>query len=256
MPAPVYWTSCRFLFPEAGPEGLDVEAGEVRAALGDARAQHERRGSGVGGVGRVPARQAAVEPVARRLRPGAVGTGRRRRHQPGEALRLVAPGRRRALRDEGQVGELAGRVVGGRGRAHRHPEALGGRAGGVLRPHRDRRRRQKRRGRDRDEPRAGVDRDPGRRRCERIAEIRAAEGRLGRYGPDAAPLLIAHVRQRPDRRRRRHRATVTLKLGVAAPEAFCARTVTVAAARSAVVGIETSPEPALIVTPAGAASRA
>ena len=44
-----------------------------------------------------------------------------------------------------------------------------------------------------------------------------------------------------------------MKLWVAAPAAFCARTVTVAVATSVVVGIETSPEPALIVTPAGAA---
>ena len=43
---------------------------------------------------------------------------------------------------------------------------------------------------------------------------------------------------------------MTLKLRVAAPEAFCARTVTVAAI-SAVVGIETTPLPASIVTPAG-----
>ena len=48
--------------------------------------------------------------------------------------------------------------------------------------------------------------------------------------------------------------TVTLKLWVTDPDAFCARTVTGAAATSAVVGIETTPVAASIVTPAGAAA--
>ena len=52
------------------------------------------------------------------------------------------------------------------------------------------------------------------------------------------------------------RRTVTAKLCTALPAALVARTVTVAASSAVPVGMVTSPVPASIVAPAGAASSA